>query len=155
MFNAQDFQFLSLQPEAVNKLGRDIRRSLRATLRAKSSPPPDEFLKSSETFLGTWSDYEETSRTGLPNRTNINAHNRSHLSHFYRLTRRIISFKNSASQGFKNTLQFHTPGDMEVRSVLAMCLTHDPVADWVKAAEVLKSASFLPRLTTATVEGSL
>ncbi|KAK0490325.1 Alpha/Beta hydrolase protein [Armillaria novae-zelandiae] len=144
--------FFGLQtPDAVKELDRDIRRSLRATLRAKSSPPPDEFLKSSETFLGAWSDYEE-----IPPIPFLSPEEEDYL---------VQEFSH---QGFKNTLQFYTPGNRHgtwkfaseqgnhtlPQPVLAIYPTHDPVADWVKAAEVLKSESFLPRQTTATVEGS-
>jgi len=45
--------------EAVAELDRDIRRSIRATLRTVNSPPPDAYLRSTESFLGAYSDLEE------------------------------------------------------------------------------------------------
>ncbi|KAK0455737.1 uncharacterized protein EV420DRAFT_557918 [Desarmillaria tabescens] len=90
---------------------------------------------------------------------------RSRLFRFYRLRRRIISLRNLATRASKT---FYTTGNRHgtwkfaneqgnhtlPQPVLAIYPTHDPVADWVKAAELLQSESFLPRLTTATVEGS-
>ncbi|KAK0191621.1 Alpha/Beta hydrolase protein [Armillaria mellea] len=134
--------FFGLQtPDAVKELDRDIRRSLRATLRAKSSPPPDEFLKSSETFLGAWSDYEE-----VPPIPFLSPEEEDYL--FY--TPGARKFPTVFKTFFANEQGNHTLP----QPVLAIYPTHDPVADWVKAAEVLKSESFLPRLTTATVQGS-
>lgn len=45
--------------EAAIELGRDIRRTLRATLRTIASPPPDEFLTSETSYLAGWKDVEE------------------------------------------------------------------------------------------------
>lgn len=46
---------------AVEELDRDIRRTVRATLRTKDSPPPDAFLQSPESFLAAWDHVEEVS----------------------------------------------------------------------------------------------
>jgi soluble epoxide hydrolase / lipid-phosphate phosphatase len=45
--------------DAVKELDTDILRTIRSALRTKDSPTPDEFLKSTETFLGGWGDVED------------------------------------------------------------------------------------------------
>ena len=44
---------------AVAELDRDIRRTIRATLRTVDSTSPDEFLRSSDSFLEAWSHVKE------------------------------------------------------------------------------------------------
>jgi soluble epoxide hydrolase/lipid-phosphate phosphatase len=44
---------------AVAELDQDIRRTIRATLRTVDSPPPDEYLKSPDSFLGAWGHVKE------------------------------------------------------------------------------------------------
>jgi soluble epoxide hydrolase / lipid-phosphate phosphatase len=44
---------------AVAELDKDVRRTIRATLRTVDSPPPAEYLKSSNSFLGAWSHVKE------------------------------------------------------------------------------------------------
>lgn len=46
-------------PTAVAELNRDIRRTLRGTIRDVASPPPESFLTSSDTFIGAWDDVDE------------------------------------------------------------------------------------------------
>jgi soluble epoxide hydrolase/lipid-phosphate phosphatase len=45
--------------DAANELNRDIRRTLRATMRTISSPPPDDFLKSETSYLEGWKAFVE------------------------------------------------------------------------------------------------
>lgn len=56
---AYQVYFDSKTEEAVAELDKDIRRSIRATLRTVDSPPPDAYLRSTESFLGAYSDLEE------------------------------------------------------------------------------------------------
>ena len=49
---------------AATELERDIRRTLRGTLRHVASPPPEDFLTSSDTFLGAWDHFEEVYTIG-------------------------------------------------------------------------------------------
>ena len=44
---------------AIAELDHDIRRTIRATLRTVESPPPDEYLKSSDSFLDAWGHVKE------------------------------------------------------------------------------------------------
>ena len=46
---------------AVVELDQNIRRSVRATLRTVTSPPPDAFLKSNKSFLSAWDGVEQVS----------------------------------------------------------------------------------------------
>jgi soluble epoxide hydrolase/lipid-phosphate phosphatase len=46
-------------PAAIAELNRDIRRTLRGTLRDLASPPPESFLTSQDTFIGAWDDFDE------------------------------------------------------------------------------------------------
>ena len=45
--------------DAVNELKKDIRRTLRGTLRTVDSPPPEAFLMQTDSFLAGWSDVKE------------------------------------------------------------------------------------------------
>lgn len=45
--------------EAIAELDKDVRRSLRATLRTTESPPPGSFLQSSDSYLGAWDSVKE------------------------------------------------------------------------------------------------
>jgi len=47
--------------DAAKELGNDTRRSLRATYRTVSSPPPDNFLESETSYLDAWKDVKEVS----------------------------------------------------------------------------------------------
>ena len=44
---------------AIAELDRDIRRTIRATLRTVDSPPPDEYLKNPDSFLDAWGHVKE------------------------------------------------------------------------------------------------
>jgi soluble epoxide hydrolase/lipid-phosphate phosphatase len=44
---------------AADELERDVRRTLRGTLRDVASPPPESFLTSVDTFVGAWDNVEE------------------------------------------------------------------------------------------------
>jgi soluble epoxide hydrolase/lipid-phosphate phosphatase len=46
-------------PAAVAELNRDIRRTLRGTIRSVASPPPESFLTSLDTFIGAWDHIDE------------------------------------------------------------------------------------------------
>jgi soluble epoxide hydrolase / lipid-phosphate phosphatase len=46
-------------PAAAAELERDVRRTLRGTLRDVASPPPESFLTSPDTFMGAWDNVEE------------------------------------------------------------------------------------------------
>lgn len=137
--------------DAVKELDADIRRSLRSTLRAKSSPPPDAFLKSTESFIGAWSDHDE-----IPPIPWFSPEEEDYIVQEFSV------------QGYRNTLQFYTTENRKLswqrvrdqgnatlpQPVLALYPTHDPVADWEQAALMLKSAAFLPDLETVTMPGS-
>lgn len=44
---------------ATDELDRDVRRTLRGTLRDVASPPPESFLMSPDTFIGAWDGVDE------------------------------------------------------------------------------------------------
>jgi soluble epoxide hydrolase/lipid-phosphate phosphatase len=50
--------------EAAAELERDIRRTLRGTLGPVNFPMPEDFLTSSDTFMGAWDHVEEVSVIG-------------------------------------------------------------------------------------------
>ena len=52
-------------PAAVAELNRDIRRTLRGTLRDVASPPPEGFLTSQDTYLGAWDSVDEVRFSAL------------------------------------------------------------------------------------------
>ena len=63
LFPALKYQifFDSQTDMAVVELDQNIRRSVRAVLRTVTSPPPDTFLKSNESFLSAWDSVEQVS----------------------------------------------------------------------------------------------
>lgn len=67
MFPRLTYQlFFDSQPEAAAaELDKDIRRAVRGTLRTAASPPPSDFLRSNETFMGAWDHVEEVSSCPL------------------------------------------------------------------------------------------
>jgi soluble epoxide hydrolase/lipid-phosphate phosphatase len=44
---------------ATVELDRDVRRTLRGTLRDVASPPPKSFLASTDTYMGAWDGVDE------------------------------------------------------------------------------------------------
>jgi len=52
--------------DAAKELGSDTRRTLRATYRTVSSPPPDSFLESETSYLDAWKDVPEVSSVDFP-----------------------------------------------------------------------------------------
>ncbi|KAH9483194.1 Epoxide hydrolase A [Psilocybe cubensis] len=144
--------FFDHQPQAaVDELERDIRRTIRGTLRTFASPPPIQFLKSNKSFLDAWSDIEEI--PAVP---------------FFSPEEEDYFVDQYTTSGFKHTLQFYSnynrflgwkianeQGNHTIsQPVLAIYPTEDPVADWVEVSEILQSASFLPNLTTKVLPGS-
>jgi len=90
--------FFNSNPEAAAKeLAKDIRRTIRATLRTVDSPPPSAFLKSNESFLRAWDHIEEVNghftlyEKGFFNEDAI----RSHQYHSFPNKKRTISFHNT------------------------------------------------------------
>jgi len=61
---AYQVYFDEMTYEAAKELDNDPRRSLRATLRTISSPPPPNFLRSETSFLDAWKDVKEVSSVG-------------------------------------------------------------------------------------------
>jgi soluble epoxide hydrolase / lipid-phosphate phosphatase len=51
--------FDSQSSAAAAELERDVRRTLRGTLRDVASPPPESFLTSPETYTGAYDSIEE------------------------------------------------------------------------------------------------
>ncbi|KAF5374196.1 hypothetical protein D9758_004629 [Tetrapyrgos nigripes] len=130
-------------PQAVEELNHDIRRTLRSTLRMKTSPPPDDFLKSKDSFLDAWKEYEE-----IPPVPFLDKDEEDYF---------VESYEKS---GFDNTLQFYTDENRYASWKFAhdqgnfTISQPDPVADWAVASKLLKSADYLDNLTTKMIQGS-
>ncbi|THH17595.1 hypothetical protein EW146_g3260 [Bondarzewia mesenterica] len=137
--------------DAVDELAKDIRRTLRGTLRTADSAPPDAFLTHTDSFLKGWDDTEEIDP--IP---------------FFSPDEEDYWVEQYGIQAFKNTLQFYTDENRHAswkianeqgnhsipQPVLSVLPTKDPVADWVLAAKLLRSADYLPNLTTETLHGA-
>ncbi|KAG1840929.1 Alpha/Beta hydrolase protein [Suillus subalutaceus] len=134
--------------EAVAELNKDIRRSLRATLRTVNSAPPDSFLTSTSNYLSAYDNippipfFTSSDEEYFVERFSIQKFD--HTLIFYTRGNRYGTWESTQAQG-----NYTIP-----QPVLSVLPLNDPVADWVFAAKYLKSAEFLPRLTTKTMEGA-
>jgi soluble epoxide hydrolase/lipid-phosphate phosphatase len=131
--------------KAVAELNADIRRTLRATLRSVDSPPPEGFLTNKAKFLKPYADMPLIPR--IP---------------FFSKLEEDYMVEQYSKQGFDYTLQFYTHGNRFgswdfahkqknftiPQPALYIVPVGDPVADWPLAARILKSAEFIPQLTT-------
>ncbi|KAF5371997.1 hypothetical protein D9615_008132 [Tricholomella constricta] len=136
---------------ATAELDKDIRRTVRATLRTVDSPPPKTFLLSNESFLDAWGHVEEI--PSVP---------------FFSIEEEDYFVEQYGIQGFRNTLQFYitenryaswelvqNQGNFIVPvPALAIYPLNDPVADWTVVAHLLGTAKFVPNLTSETLEGA-
>ncbi|KAJ7618461.1 Alpha/Beta hydrolase protein [Roridomyces roridus] len=136
--------------EAVAELNKDVRRSVRSTLRSNASPPPDAFLQSRTSFLDAWADVAEI--PPVP---------------FFTPEEEDYFVEQYSIQGFQYTLQHYTEenrrGAWAVANsqgnhtipvpVLSVLPTQDPVADWAMAAKLFKSADYLPNSQTVFMDG--
>ncbi|KAJ4467868.1 Alpha/Beta hydrolase protein [Lentinula aciculospora] len=136
--------------EAAEELNKDMRRTVRATLRTKDSPPPEDYLTSPHSFLDAWGHVEEI--PPVP---------------FFTLDEEDYFVEQYQLQGFKNTHNTigqnryaswkfaHEQGNHTIpQPALAILPTDDPVADWVIASRLLHSEEFLPSLTTEILPGA-
>ena len=86
---------------AIAELNRDIRRTLRATLRTVASPPPSGFLASNSSYLDAW---KNVSTVGFEMMSTISPRvqrgyfSRYHQSHSSLQLRRIIGLTSSISR---------------------------------------------------------
>ncbi|KAF8514273.1 Alpha/Beta hydrolase protein [Gautieria morchelliformis] len=140
--------FASRTKTAVTELNASIRRSLRAALRTVDSPPPPAFLTSRDDFLGAWRNVTQIPQTPL-----FTLEEEDYLVEQYKI------------QGFEYTLEFYTnanrisayeraqsQGNFTIpQPALFIAPTGDPVADWLTAAKLLGSSSYIPKLTTETM----
>ncbi|KAJ7735243.1 hypothetical protein DFH07DRAFT_780038 [Mycena maculata] len=107
--------FLDKSTEAA-QLDKDVRRTIRATLRTVASPAPDDFLLSRTSFLTAWDDVAE-----------VEIHS-------------LGSWSRHASWAFANAQGNYTIP----RPVLAIFPNNDPVADWAKAIKSSTLWIFFP-----------
>ena len=63
---AYNIYFQQNASTAIEELNRDIRRTLRATLRDVATPPPEKFLTSTQSFLYGYEEYKTVSYKHLP-----------------------------------------------------------------------------------------
>ena len=92
--------------EAIAELDKDVRRSLRATLRTADSPPPESFLQSGDSFLAAWDSVKEV--RGVLKSTKILIASKFRSSPFLssRLRKRIISSSSFPSKVLKTVSLF-------------------------------------------------
>ncbi|KAI0689653.1 alpha/beta-hydrolase [Cytidiella melzeri] len=133
--------------QATVELNRDVRRTLRATLRTVNTPPPTGFLRSTDSFLRAWDTIEVIPPIPFFSKDEENywveqfeAHGFNYTFGFYTAGTRYGSWALVQSQGNQTIPQ----------PVLSILPTSDPVADWVSAAKLLKSADHTPQLTVKT-----
>nr|GAT47192.1 alpha/beta-hydrolase [Mycena chlorophos] len=136
--------------EAVAELAKDIRRTVRATLRDKASPPPEGFLKSDKTFLGAWDGVAE-----IPPVPFFTPNEEDYFVEQYEI------------QKFAYTLQYYTNENRELtwsyakeqgnytlpQPTLSLLPTADVVADWALLLQLVKSDDFLLKGKTEYMDG--
>lgn len=137
--------------EAAAELGRDVRRTLRATLRTVDSAPPDSFLLHQDSFLRGWIDVDDIPPIPFltPDEEDywVEQYEKGRFAHtlyFYTYPNRYGSWETANRQG----------NHIISAPVLSILPTHDPVADWVTAAQLLNSQQFIENLTTKTVRAA-
>ncbi|KAI0301880.1 Alpha/Beta hydrolase protein [Multifurca ochricompacta] len=123
-----------------SELDTDIRRTLRATLRTVASPPPPDFLLSNSSYLVGWENVTTVSLTVVLSSAQIPP----------------IPFLSRREEDYWNRVESYTfansQGNETVpQPVLSILPTQDPVGDWVLAAKVLQSATYLPNFMQAVV----
>ncbi|KAI0269333.1 alpha/beta-hydrolase [Gloeopeniophorella convolvens] len=138
-------------PDAVEELGRDVRRTLRGTLRDVASPPPGAFLTSTKSFMGAWDSVEEIPPISFFSREEedywveqYEIQKFAYNLQFYTDENRLASWKFANDQGNHTIPQ----------PVLSIFPQDDPVANWELAAKMLHSFDFLPNSTLRTLPGA-
>jgi len=133
---------------AIAELNRDIRRTLRETLRDVASPPPDHFLTSRDSFIGAWDDHDEVPPIPFFSKEeedywveqySINGFD--HTLHFYTAENQFASWNFAHDQGNHTISQ----------PILSILATKDPVANMELAAKLLHSFDFLPNHSRYTL----
>ncbi|KAF8876157.1 Alpha/Beta hydrolase protein [Infundibulicybe gibba] len=157
--------------DAAAELNKDIRRTLRATLRTAASPPPANFLTSTQSFLDGWKDVDEIPPIPFLSPAEedyfVDAYTLQGFEPtlvFYMTENRLESWRIAQTQGNASIPQ---PAlsiyPLNVRpipflflspSLLIHLTPQDPVGDWVRAAKLLKSDDFVPKHTTVTLPGA-
>jgi soluble epoxide hydrolase/lipid-phosphate phosphatase len=136
---------------AIVELEQNITRTLRGTLRSLNSPPPADFLKSTDSFMSGWKDVAVI--PPIP---------------FFTIEEEDYMVEQYGIQGFKNTLQFytrsnkylsweftHNQGNYTIsQPALYVMPLHDPVADWTLVSRMLHSEEFLSNLKTVIFDGA-
>ncbi|KAI9566725.1 Alpha/Beta hydrolase protein [Boletus coccyginus] len=136
--------------EATVELNRDVRRTLRGTLRSVASPPPKSFLRSRDTFMGAWDGIEippipylsKEEEDYFVERFSIQEFDHSLM--FYTSGNKYGTWKSAHDQG-----NFTIP-----QPVLSVLPLEDPVADWTMVAKFSNVGMYLPQLTTKTMNGA-
>ncbi|PPQ72056.1 hypothetical protein CVT26_006738 [Gymnopilus dilepis] len=161
--------YFNTQPEAsVAELDKNIRRTIRATLRTVSSAPPDAFLKSTESYLASWEAVSEVRNVFFPKFFGADVEDKIPPVPFFSTEEEDYFVRQYDIQGFRHTIQFysdenrrlgwrlaHAQGNYTIsQPTLAVYPTQDPVANWAEAAKMLKSAEYLPNLTTEILPGA-
>jgi soluble epoxide hydrolase/lipid-phosphate phosphatase len=136
---------------AIKELNKDIRRTLRATLRDVESEPPKDFLTSIKDFLKAWGHLEE-----LPRIPFMTEEEEDYMVEQYSI------------QGFDKTIQFYMHGNRLhahesaaaqknftiPQPALFLYPNMDPVADWKLTAKIVKSEHFIPHLKSIEIDQS-
>ncbi|KZV66779.1 alpha/beta-hydrolase [Peniophora sp. CONT] len=147
---AYQVYFDNYTAKASAELDKDVRRTLRATLRTVASPPPEGFLSSTDNFLGAYGDAEIPAITFLsPTEEDywVAAYEKQGFDktlYFYQTPARKMSWEAAQKSGVYSISQ----------PSLSILDTEDPVANWPAAAGLLHTDQFLPQLTTKTMPGA-
>ena len=69
---AYQLYFQQKTDEAIAEMNKDIRRTLRATLRSVTSAPPEKYLTSKDSYLFGWETYKTASASNSFQREVVN-----------------------------------------------------------------------------------
>ncbi|KAF7331472.1 Bifunctional epoxide hydrolase 2 [Mycena kentingensis (nom. inval.)] len=137
--------------QAVAELSKNIRRTVRTTLRTTASPPPNEFLKSTTSFLGAWDDTPD-----IPPVPFFTPEEEDYLVEQYSLQKFDYTLQFYTEENRNLTWTFaHRQGNHTIKQpVLSLLPLEDPVSNWEYASKILRSNDFLPNAETKYMQGA-
>ena len=152
---------------AVAELDKDIRRSLRCTLRDVATPPPDKFLRSPTSFLKAYKHIETVPPIPFFTKEEEDYYVEQYMKQGYAnseftsllpfiwilmLLFAALQFYTKENK-YRNWEFSHKQGNWTIpKPALSILPIRDPVADWPLVALIVGASKYLPYLTTRVLQ---